>query len=108
MPELRPRDVASAPFLDGVVVHEPRTGRLFRLNGTAAEVWRSLQADGRDEVLIRDLVRSRKVDTAAARRDLRAFLAALTEAGLLGPSEAREPSPAPQVRPPRGEPALDA
>jgi hypothetical protein len=91
-----------------MVVHEPRAGRLFHLNGTAAEVWRSLRAGGRDEAVVRDLVRSREVDAATARRDLEAFRAALTEAGLLGPPEAREPAPVSGTRPPRGAPALDA
>ena len=47
--------IGSAPFLDGVVVHDGRTGRLFQLNHTAAQVWRSLRDGHHEDAIVGSL-----------------------------------------------------
>jgi Coenzyme PQQ synthesis protein D (PqqD) len=98
--------IGSAPFLDGVVVHDGRTGRLFQLNHTAAQVWRSLRDGDHEDAIVGTLARTHGIDPSAARGDLAAFAGALQQAGLLGPSEASDEGA--ELRPPRQRPALDA
>lgn len=102
------RRIGTAPFLDGVVVHEGRTGRLFQLNQTAAQVWRSLREGAPEEEIVGALARTHALDPALARRDLQAFVGAVRRAGLLGPGETDENEAAAELRPPRRRPALDA
>lgn len=96
-----------------MVIHQARTGRLFHLNRTAAQVWYALRAGGSEEPAAQDLARAHGVDPAAVRRDLEAFVGTLREAELLdqdapvaGP-DAAPPRP-PQGAPAQGAPALDA
>ena len=100
--------IGTAPFLDGVVVHDGRTGRLFQLNQTAAQVWRSLRDGANEEAIVGALARTHGLDPAALRGDLAAFVGAVRRAGLLGPDEAFAGGAAAELRPPRGTPALDA
>lgn len=100
--------IAAAPFLDGVVVHDVPTGRLFQLNHTATRVWRSLRAGKLKEAIVNDLAGIHEADPAAVRRDFEAFVDALHEAGLFGPRKALDRQDATEPRPPRGAPALDA
>jgi Coenzyme PQQ synthesis protein D (PqqD) len=102
-----PCRIATAPFLGGFVIHEARTGRLFQLNHTAAQIWRSLRAGEHEEAIVHDFV-TQWADPAAVRRDLAVFVDALRRAGLFGPGEAVKPRIAATARPPRGAPALDA
>ena len=100
--------IGTAPFLDRVVVHDGRTGRLFQLNHTAAQVWRSLRDGEHEETIVDALARTHGVDLAAVEGDLEAFIEAVQKAGLLGPSDAIEGRGAAEPRPTRGTPALDA
>jgi Coenzyme PQQ synthesis protein D (PqqD) len=106
--ERPPCRIGTAPFLAGVVIHDTDTGRLFQLNRTAAQIWRSLRAGEHEEAIVRDFVRTQGADPAAVRRDLAVFVDALRRAGLFGPGEAVKPRIAATARPPRGAPALDA
>lgn len=99
--------IGTAAFLDGAVVHDGRTGRLFQLNRTAAQIWRSLWQGEHEEVIVRALARAHGADPAAVRHDLEAFVEAAQSAGLLGPSAADEDDGGAELRPPRGTPALD-
>jgi hypothetical protein len=99
--------IGTAPFLDGVVVHDGRTGRLFQLNHTAAQVWRSLRDGDPEEAIAAVLARNHGLDPAALRADLETFVDAAQRAGLLDPGEAREQGPA-DLPAPRRKPALDA
>lgn len=99
--------VATARFLDGVVLYDGRTGRLFQLSHSAADAWRSLQAGDELEAIAGRLTHTHGIDPAVARRDLESFVEALRQAGLLGPAEAPAP-PAAEPRAPRRPPALDA
>jgi hypothetical protein len=102
-----PREVACAPFLDGLVLHQACTGRLFRLNRTAARAWPPLRAGVPEEAIARELARfDTTVDPKAVRRDLAAFAVAARRAGLLGADEPRDDVEAPPA--PEGRPALDA
>ena len=100
--------IGTAPFLDGVVVHDGRTGRLFQLNHTAAQVWRSLRDGHHKDAIVGTLARTHGVDPVAVRGDLAAFADAVRRAGLLGPDDAFEGGAAAELRQPRGAPALDA
>ena len=99
--------IGTAPFLDGAVIHEPRTGRLFQLNHTAAQIWCALRAGEHEDVLVRDLARAQGAHPATVRRDLEAFVDALRSAGLWGAPEAERRHAAPP-RPPQEMPALEA
>jgi Coenzyme PQQ synthesis protein D (PqqD) len=101
-----PCRIGTAPFLDGVVVHDGRTGRLFQLNHTAAQVWRSLRDGDPEDVILGSLVHAHGLDPVAVRGDLEAFAQAVRSAGLLGPGEPGEEGAV--LRPPRQRPALDA
>jgi Coenzyme PQQ synthesis protein D (PqqD) len=101
-----PCRIGTAPFLDGVVVHDGRTGRLFQLNHTAAQVWRSLRDGDPEDAILGTLARAHGLDPVAVRGDLEAFAQAVRSAGLLGPGEVREEGVV--LRPPRERPALDA
>lgn len=100
--------IGTAPFLDGMVVHDGRTGRLFQLNQTAAQVWRALRDGAPEEAIVGALARTHGLDRAAVRGDLRAFVGAVRQAGLLAPGGADEGSAAAELRPPRQTPALHA
>jgi hypothetical protein len=100
--------IGTAPFADGVVIHDARTGRLFQLNHTAALVWRSLQAGKLKETIVDDLARVHEADPNTVWRDLEAFVDALQIAGLFGSREIVEGRNGIEARPPRGAPALDA
>jgi hypothetical protein len=101
-----PCRIGTAPFLDGVVVHDGRTGRLFQLNHTAAQVWRSLRDGDPEDAILGTLARAHGLDPVAVRGDLEAFAQAVRSAGLLGPGEVRKEGVV--LRPPRERPALDA
>ena len=98
--------IGTAPFLDGVVVHDGRTGRLFQLNHTAAQVWRSLRDGDPEEAIAAVLARTHGLDPAALRGDLETFVDAAQRAGLLGSGAPSEESPA-DLPAPRRKPALD-
>ena len=99
--------IGTAAFLDGVVVHDGRTGTLFQLNRTAAQIWRRLQQGEHAEAIVRAIARAHAADPVAVRRDFEAFVAAARSAGLLGSSaeDAGDGAMAPPA--PRGAPALD-
>ncbi len=101
-----PCRIGTAPFLDGVVVHDGRTGRLFQLNHTAAQVWRSLRDGDPEDAILGTLAHAHGLDPVAVRGDLEAFAHALHSAGLLGAGEPGEEGAV--LRPPRQRPALDA
>jgi Coenzyme PQQ synthesis protein D (PqqD) len=98
--------IGTAPFLDGVVVHDGRTGRLFQLNHTAAQVWRSLRDGDPEDAILGTLAHTHGLDPVAVRIDLEAFAHAVRSAGLLEPDEASEKGVV--LRPPQEQPALDA
>jgi hypothetical protein len=98
--------IGTAPFLDGVVVHDGRTGRLFQLNHTAAQVWRSLRDGDPEDVIVGALARTHGLDPLAVRGDLQSFAHAVRNAGLLEPDEASEKATV--LPPPQERPALDA
>lgn len=100
--------LATAPFLDGVVIHDARSGSVVQLNHTAARVWSALRNGGAEEVIARDLVRTYGGDLAAVRRDVEVFIGALDRAGLYGRRETLDSRHASQAHPPQGVPALDA
>jgi hypothetical protein len=98
-----------APFGGGAVLHDPRTGRLFQLNHTAACVWRSLRAGELEEVIVDELALAHGLAPTVLQRDLRAFVDALHAAGLSWRREAFDGHDADEeVRPPAGPPALVA
>jgi Coenzyme PQQ synthesis protein D (PqqD) len=101
--------IGVAPFRGGVVLHDPRTGRLFQLNHTAARVWQSLRASAREKDIIDDLARRHGVDPAEVLCDVQAFVDSLRRAGLLRRRDAGELQAADQdVRAPPLRPALVA
>jgi Coenzyme PQQ synthesis protein D (PqqD) len=102
-----PSRIGTAPFLDGVVVHDGRTGRLFQLNHTAAQVWRSLRDGDPEEAIVGAVAQRHGLDPVAVRGDLQSFAHAVRSAGLLEPDEAGGEKSA-VLRPPRERPALDA
>ena len=101
-----PCRIGTAPFLDGVVVHDGRTGRLFQLNHTAAQVWRSLRDGDPEDAILGALAQTHGLDPVTVRGDLESFAHAVRSAGLLEPDEVSEQRAV--LRPPRERPALDA
>lgn len=102
--------VACAAFEDGEIVHELRTGRLFRLNRTAAEIWRDLRA-GEDAGAVADrLARRYGIEPSSARADVAALAEGLGAAGVLAAAEGAASGPPGEtdVREPRTRPAWSA
>ena len=84
--------IASAPFADGVVLHDSVTGRLFFINATAGLIWHELQR-GRDEhAAAAALALAHGIESGHAARDVHAFVQALDEAGLLCEAEGDDPA----------------
>ena len=100
-----PADLATAPFPGGALLHDPRSGKLFRLNGTAKAAWDAIRRGGDRRAIVRELVRRYDVEPAQAQSDLAAFFGALRRSGLLGIERRRTGQPPP---PARSQPALDA
>ena len=67
------------------VLLDPRTRRVFDLNGTGAVVWSSIE-DGIDEVVDR-IVERFGVDEDTARSDVDQLVTQLVEAGLVVPGD---------------------
>jgi Coenzyme PQQ synthesis protein D (PqqD) len=99
--------IGTAAFLDGVVVHDGHTGRLFQLNRTAAQIWRSLRQGDPEEAVVSAIASTHGADPTAVRRDVEAFIQAARSAGLLGPSLSEVGDEAMELPSPRGRPALD-
>ena len=85
-----PCRIGTAPFLDGVVVHDGRTGRLFQLNHTAAQVWRSLRDGDPEDAILGALTQTHGLDPVTVRGDLESFAHAVRSAGLHEPHEVSE------------------
>lgn len=99
--------IGTAAFLDGAIVHDGRTGRLFRLNRAAALMWRGLRRGEPAAAIVDALARAQGAEAAVVRRDLAAFVAAAQGAGLLGPGAAQAAEGGMDARPPQTRPALD-
>lgn len=106
-PALRP-GVVSAPFADGGLLHDPRTGRLFILNASGAGLLNALRAGTRSNGDLDDLVRHGFGGVEIAERDVQAFLDGLRAADLLQPDDEPESTLLPVPASPEGRPALDA
>lgn len=63
-------------------VFDQRTGRVYSLNASAALATQRIQAETPLTAVVAAVVEAFEVDSAAARRDLAAFVAHLVEAGL--------------------------
>jgi hypothetical protein len=102
--------LASAAFAGGEVIHDLRTGRVFQLNHTAAQVWRELGSGADVGLVSRKLAQRYQVDLALARRDVDALLHDLHAAGITSPMAQILPPPRPPRvrRPPRSKPAWSA
>jgi Coenzyme PQQ synthesis protein D (PqqD) len=103
----QPSQIGAAPFFDQLVVHDGRTGRLFRLNQAAAQIWRALRDGDREDAIAAVLARCHGLDPEAVRGDLEAFVAAARRAGLLTTGAAGDAGSA-ELPSPRRQPALDA
>lgn len=99
--------VAAAPSLDGLVIHEAGSGRIFQLNETEARAWYGLRAGDDPEAVVEGLAHGQSIDRRIVRRDVRAFAGTLKRAGLIRPKDAVElwdvvaeptPRPAPALR----------
>jgi len=84
-----PSDVLSRDLDGEAVLLDLRSGRYFGLNGTGARVW-ALLKDGLERVGIAEaLTEEFEVDMDTARADVDAFIAALTERGLIRKAQAK-------------------
>lgn len=70
--------------VDGQVVGlDLQTSRYFSLNHSATTLWELLEQDVSADDLAHTLMRDHHLDEATARRDVEAFLAELSDNGLL-------------------------
>jgi hypothetical protein len=103
-----PAHLATAPFSNGALVHDPRSGKLFQLNGAATTAWDALRRGADRQEIVRDFVRRHEIAPAQARRDVAAFLAALRRSRLLGGNRSDDRVRSVTHAPPRSPPALHA
>ena len=69
----------------GVTLCNAETGRVYNLEGIAAEMWRALAAYGDPQAVIQYLLPVYEVDEATLRKDLQVFMDQLLASGLLEP-----------------------
>ncbi len=103
---LHPR-VASAPFEDGAVLHDSRTGRLFVVNPWAASALKALRIGARTDDIVGTVTRHAGIDPITAERDLQAFVDDLRKENLLQSCEPEAPPEIEAPKPPDGRPALE-
>lgn len=97
--------VAATRFRDGLILHEPGTGRIYYLNRTAADLWPAA-ADAAPEALARRLALAHGFDAARTLADVTRFVAAIRATGLARGSPVRAAGLAARV--PSGPPTLNA
>jgi len=78
-----PEEVLSRELDGEAVLLDLRSGRYFGLNGTGARVWASLKEGLEREQIAVVLTDEFEVTLDRARADVDAFIAALTERGLI-------------------------
>lgn len=100
--------VVSAPFLQGEVLHDAPTGRLFILNPSAAIALRGLKNGADSDGIAYAIVRQTGIDGKTAGSDLDRFIQSLKEAGLLLDTDSGPAPSDPPPRPPDRMPALAA
>ncbi len=100
-----PDGIATAPLAGGALIHDARSGRIYRLNLTAARTWQMLREGSSATAIATRLVMEHGAGPQSAQHDVESYVAALGRADLLGPAEpASDMAP---VRAPAGTPCLD-
>lgn len=88
-------DVVWVDSDDEVRLYHPGTGEFQTLNATAARIWRKLATGAEIDDVVRDLAAEFEAhedqDRRLIDRDVRQFVAELSELGLLGTGLATEP-----------------
>jgi hypothetical protein len=69
--------------VDGAAILNARSGKLSALNPTGAYVWEGLERGEDVEVIVKNLARETGMSLEVVERDVRAFVAALKEQGLV-------------------------
>jgi len=80
---LRTEDLEWREIDSDIVILDAREATYLTLNGSGAVLWRLLATDATREELVRALLDAYEVDHPTAAADTDAFLAALSEQGLL-------------------------
>lgn len=80
---LRTDDLEWREIDSDIVILDGRDATYLTLNGSGALLWRRLAGTASRDELVEALLESYEVDRATAAADTDAFLAALTEQGLL-------------------------
>jgi PqqD family protein of HPr-rel-A system len=82
-----PEDVLSRDLDGEAVLLDLRSGKYFGLNGTGARVWALLKDGLERPEIAKVLTEEFEVDEDRARADVDAFIAALTDRGLIRRAE---------------------
>lgn len=85
-----PDTVLAAHLEDEAVLLDMDSKQYFRLNGTAAFIWKALERGLAHESIIDDLTGNFDVDREEAAAELQRLLGELTSAGLLNSAEGAE------------------
>ncbi len=82
--QLRPPEhVIFSENNDTVVLGDLESKKTYRLNGTAATIWKTIIESGNGETVIQNLIQRYEIDAEALRRDVTAFINDLLNEGLL-------------------------
>ena len=82
-----PEDVMAAHLAGEAVLLDVETKRYYRLNATAAHVWKGLERGMTRDALLEDLVASFEVDPPVAEAELDRLLAELSQRQLVRPAD---------------------
>jgi hypothetical protein len=86
-PPARRTDLSVEEFGGELVLSDPRNGHVYRLNQTAAEIWR--QCDGRKSTaeIAEHLMRNYEVESETALDHVEQITALFSQSDLIGESE---------------------
>jgi hypothetical protein len=83
-------DVLTAHLPGEAVLLDMDTKNYYRLNATAAEIWRAMEKGMARQEILDDLLARYEVDEATAAAEVDALLAALQDRRLVRPADAAE------------------
>lgn len=78
-----PKEVVTAHLSGEAVLLHLTTKAYFKLNDTAAELWRGLEAGEDESAIVARLTTAFEVEPATARTEVRRILSELVERGLI-------------------------
>ena len=87
VPPARRSDLSVEEFDDELVVSDPRNGHVYRLNRTAAEVWRLCDGRRSTSEIAKQFARNCEVESEMALDHVEQITALFSQSDLIGESE---------------------